>query len=1030
MGISRVRVRDEKSRRRQFVRRVVAGLATVAVMGSIFGGLSAELPAAQAVVTTPTPTQAVISVKVGGARLPNGTVAGVANVRLSLYAAGTATTNGSTAVQGTMGARYNPLWSWTTCISDGDCNFVIPVATATTGSPSQTSVPRDTRFWVAQAPTDASPTGYYSNPQLRVGGFGATPEFTWGYRFRTDTELRRGTTYLSTAPMTSSASYLDADRGFMRNREDDNAEGGMGENLGRTNGVWSQSVSNPVFPAQCGLDIAIVTDTSGSLGDAGMASVKSTMDTFVDELQGTPTRMSLFSFSTMSPGSGASNHPALLPVTTAAQASVYKAQYSGWISGGGTNWDRGLAAAANSGNSYDLVVLLTDGNPTTRGSAPNAGASAFNAFTDIDAGIFSSNQLKATGARVVAIGAGTAVNSAASAFNLRAVSGTTEGQDFFRTTDFKGAADILSALAKANCQGSIVVQKMIVPTGKTIADAVVAPAGWEFTASSQTSTMTVPALATAATTTESAGRVAFGLSFASPSTTGTVQVLETQQPGYEIVPVGVGAAARNATCINSETGAAVAVTNAGTAATPGFTTTAEVDRLIRCTIYNTIPPTPGKLVVQKSSTPASGTTVAPDEIVEYSLTFSNTGGLPVNVDHTDHLAGVVDDASLVGGPTSSNPNLAVTTLTTPDRFRVVGTVPAGASYTVTYSFKVNGAGTTPGDGRLANFVTTTGTPPPTQCVATSGLCTEHPVLPEWTITKAATVAGVVAPGGLVQPGDTITYKVTATATRGPVTGVVLTDDLSDVLDESTFGSATLVVGGGAPIAVPLAGSSLVTPTFTLTTGSTAVLSYTVTVNPGAWLAKMANVVTGEGSVPPIECAAGTPVDQLAAQCQTLHVTGALLLIEKLGQGVNGPMPIDGSDFDLLTDVAGTPGVPLASPALTPTGAVGRFELRGIAPGNYWLVETRAPVGHSLLAEPVAFTLTAGGEVTFIGVHPQLGAVGTTITVTDDQAVALPLAGGPGHLWFWLCGGFVLAAAAAVAMRSRLSVRTASPKALP
>lgn len=426
--------------------------ALVAVMAAAsFTNLTGT---ASADVTTPLPNEAMISVKIGGDRASDGTVIGVEGVRLSLYEAGTATTNSGSTVQGTIGTRYDSTWTWTTCTSDddGDCNFVIPIRA---GAISRTGVPQDTRFWVAQDPSDPSPTDWYSNPTVRLGASNPTPEFAWAYRFRTDIQLRAGVTYQSTTPMTLSTSYLDADRGFMRNREDTNAEGGMGENISRSTGVWSQSRTNPDWSLDCGLKIAVVADTSGSLGTTGIAALKGAIGTFVDGFSGTPTQMSLFSFSNISPGAGATNHPTLLPVTTAAQAATFKAQYSGWSSGGGTSWDRGLAAAANSGNDYDLVVLLTDGNPTVFGATPNNNASAFNSYQDVDAGIFSANQLKAAGARVIALGVGTAVNSPASAFNLRAVSGVTENEDFFRTADFTAAATTLAELAAANCQGSI-----------------------------------------------------------------------------------------------------------------------------------------------------------------------------------------------------------------------------------------------------------------------------------------------------------------------------------------------------------------------------------------------------------------------------------------------------------------------------------------------------------------------------------------------------------------------------------------------
>lgn len=676
-------------------------------------------------IPDPTATTAVISVKVGGDRLANGTVAPLAGVTLGLYAAGTATTSAgasTTPTQGTAGARHNKSWSWTTCVSDadGDCSFVVPIRT---GTVSSTGVPQDTRFWVVE---ESSPAGWYSNPTLRVGGFGATPEGTLEYRFRTDTQLRANMTYRSTdaMPYTDTATADNPDRFFMRNREDTNAEGGMGSNVTRTTGVWNQSRNNPVFPAKCGMDIALIADTSGSLGDTGITALKSTMSSFVDAFRGTDTNMSAFSFSTVSPGSGATNHPTLLPVTTAAQAATFKGQYASWLSGGGTSWDRGLGAAANASAKFDLAILLTDGNPTTMGTSPHVGASAFNSLRDTDAGIFSANQLKAEGTRVVALGVGPAL-TANSELNLRAVSGTEEGSDYIRATDFAAATAELVKLANANCVGSIEVQKMIVPINGTIANATPAPAGWKFDAASQTSTMTVGAPVSKTTVTGDNGMVDFGLNFTQPSTSGTVQILETQQTGYQIVPVGTGNAARNGTCTILSTGATVPVANSGTTAQPGFTVTGLKNERVSCKIYNKVLE-PGKLEVAKSSDPASGTTVTPGQTLTYTLTFKNTGQMPVTVDQEDVLTGVLDDATLVAGSISAQSPLTAVLNGAGNRIKVTGELAPGDTRTATYKVKVRDPLTPYSDGKLGNYVVKTGDNPPPTCEPEQP-CTVHPV---------------------------------------------------------------------------------------------------------------------------------------------------------------------------------------------------------------------------------------------------------------------------------------------------------------
>lgn len=697
--------------------------------------------------TTPTPTptsppvaprsvpvapagSAILSVKVGGDRLADGTVRGLAGVRLGLYGAGTPTTGtggaGTVPVQGQAGLRLDPTWPWTTCVSDadGDCNFTIPIRA---GNPSVTGVAPDTRFWVIQ---EASPNGWYANPQLRVGGFGATPETTLQYRFRTDTQLRAGVTYRSTTAMpwdeassSGATSAGDPDRFFMRNRIDTNAEGWAPANVGRTTGVWNQSRNNPALAPQCGIDIALIADTSGSLGLAGITELKAAMTSFVGAFRGTDTRMSLFSFSNVSPGTNASNHPTPLPVTTTAQATAFSAQYAGWLSGGGTNWDRGFAEAANSGNSYDLAILLTDGNPTVIRGNSNSGSSAFNSLQDVDAGVFSANQLKAQGTRVVALGVGDALTAMSEA-NLRAVSGPSKNNDYFRTDTFAEATQALAALANQNCNGTIGVQKMIVPVGGTIAQATPAPAGWRFDASTSSSTMTVQAPTTRTTATGDNGTVNFGLGFTAPTITGPVQILETQQAGYELLPVGAGAAARNAVCVNTETGLPAPVTNAGSAAQPGFVVQGLRSQRVECKIYNRMI-APGKLEIEKSSNPATGATVKPGQNVTYTLTFRNTGGQAVAVNHDDVLTDVLDDATLNGAVTAQSP-LAAALNAAGNRIHITGSLAPGTTRTVSYSVTVRDPIPNAANASVRNVVVPTGEQPPTGCEPGQP-CTVHPV---------------------------------------------------------------------------------------------------------------------------------------------------------------------------------------------------------------------------------------------------------------------------------------------------------------
>ncbi len=130
------------------------------------------------------------------------------------------------------------------------------------------------------------------------------------------------------------------------------------------------------------------------------------------------------------------------------------------------------------------------------------------------------------------------------------------------------------------------------------------------------------------------------------------------------------------------------------------------------------------VTVVKSSNPKSGDEVKPGQNVQYTLTFTNVSksskAEPADVDYTDHMAGVLDDAELTKGPKASNEALAATK--TGSKIRIVGSLRSGQVVTVKYTVKVK-AYDKQGDHALDNVVAVTGQPP--VCAADTQLCTKH-----------------------------------------------------------------------------------------------------------------------------------------------------------------------------------------------------------------------------------------------------------------------------------------------------------------
>lgn len=170
----------------------------------------------------------------------------------------------------------------------------------------------------------------------------------------------------------------------------------------------------------------------------------------------------------------------------------------------------------------------------------------------------------------------------------------------------------------------------------------------------------------------------------------------------------------------------------------------------------------GDLEVSKSVDPDTGTIVSSGDTLRYTLSFENVGGGPVAVDHTDHLAKVLDDATVASAPASSDEALTVSEIAG-GAFAVTGTLAAGQRVAVTYEIKVKPYAEQ-GDHALENHLAATGTAPASACVATDQLCTRNligaPVPPP---------AGPKAPEGPKAPA----LAATGSDLGGPAAGLAL-----------------------------------------------------------------------------------------------------------------------------------------------------------------------------------------------------------------------------------------------------------------
>ncbi|WP_435910100.1 SpaA isopeptide-forming pilin-related protein [Leucobacter sp. W1478] len=405
-------------------------------------------------------------------------------------------------------------------------------------------------------------------------------------------------------------------------------------------GAWVNSRVNPTFPEACGVKIAMVFDTSASINSAEMTAFKTAAGNFVGNtaLGGTPSRVSMFRFDTTAqtmnggnsydlaiPGSAGSNTGYL-----GAQSQITTGLPSAGSSGGYTNWDSALRLVGSSGP-FDMVLMLTDGDPTTYGNGSTTNTNV--QFRMVEQAVMSANSIKTqtgpSGANTKVVGVGVGL-SANSYLNLRAISGPVQGDDYFLSSDFGNLQQTLQDIALKNCASTLTVIKEIQDSEGNVVSANTA--GWEFTASGG---VVVGSPATQTTTNSGTN---FSLTF-SDQNTHVVSVTETPQEGYTYV---------GTSCTNTA-GDVINVEN-------GFTVPVSLGLITSCTVVNReAPPTAELTLVKQVTNNYGGTSVVSD----WTLTASGptpTSGKTGESSVTDAEVTPGDYTLSEGGPAGYDPS--------------------------------------------------------------------------------------------------------------------------------------------------------------------------------------------------------------------------------------------------------------------------------------------------------------------------------------------------------------------------------------
>ena len=146
-------------------------------------------------------------------------------------------------------------------------------------------------------------------------------------------------------------------------------------------------------------------------------------------------------------------------------------------------------------------------------------------------------------------------------------------------------------------------------------------------------------------------------------------------------------------------------------------------------------------------------------------------------------------------------------------------------------------------------------------------------------------------------------------------------------------------------------------------------------------------------------------------------------------------PLEGAKFALYPFAAESKENPI-EPGFTPVeGEEGRFSITDVPVGTYEFVQTKAPEGYTLLAQPARLNMYEDGQITITvtPVSSQISRVRDgrdycTVNVKGTRALTLPMAGSPRNRLMLL--GSLVAAGVAVEAARRHRAKSGAPSQRP
>ena len=227
------------------------------------------------------------------------------------------------------------------------------------------------------------------------------------------------------------------------------------------------------------LNVALVFDTSNSIGQEGIDGYKQATSDFVDAVSDKGISIASFDFSINANAPRHLSKPNPVLVTDNSKQQVKDSLNEHFAIKGSTNWESGLInvrdnnTITNGKPRYDMVVFISDGFPNEKVSTENIGF--------MQAAQRVANNIKQQGSRIVSMGVGPELQGdpISGLSNLLPLSGLEENSDWYLGTWDELSSMLVHASTNVTCGTQVDARAQIIDGEGIITDP--SSPGWQFT---------------------------------------------------------------------------------------------------------------------------------------------------------------------------------------------------------------------------------------------------------------------------------------------------------------------------------------------------------------------------------------------------------------------------------------------------------------------------------------------------------------------------------------------------------------------